>query len=89
MINSNKNKLGEIVNFSFRFVINMHKDDASMLYTIAKYLKVGSIYESNHFVAYTVFNKMDLLKIFNIFYETPLNTSKNLNYLAFKKAYYL
>lgn len=34
-------------------------------------------------------SKNDLLKIFAIFDKSPLNTSKHLNYLMFKKAYQL
>lgn len=75
--------------FNFRFLINLHKDDLFMLQTINKKLKEGSVYVGNHFAQYIVTNKKDLLTIFKIFDNTPLNTTKNLNYLVFKKAYIL
>ena len=82
----NKNK----VYFSFQFSIKLHKDDSNMLYMIKNRLRIGSICLSNdNKVIYYVIGKQDLLKIFNIFDKQALNTSKNLNYLAFKEAYYL
>lgn len=88
-INVKKNKWKEKVTFSFTFSLYMHKDDAPMINSIAQKLNIGSVRIGSHFVSYIIENRMDLLKIFDIFDETPLNTSKNLNYLAFKKAYYL
>jgi hypothetical protein len=67
----------------------MHKDDASMLNNIAQKLNIGSVRVGNHFVSYTVTNRTDLIKIFKVLDVRSLNTSKNLNYLAFKKAYFL
>jgi len=75
--------------FSFRFVIYMHKDDFPMLEAISKRLKIGCLHKGDHFASYYVTSKNDLRKIFEIFDKSPLNTSKHLNYLAFKKAYYL
>lgn len=73
------------------FVIYMHKDDLPMLEAIfwPKGQKIGSIHKGDHFARYCVTSKNDLRKIFEIFDKSPLNTSKHLNYLAFKKAYYL
>jgi hypothetical protein len=79
------------ISFNFRFVINLHKDDIFMLQTIHNKLNIGSVYEykGNHFAQYSVTKKNDLLIIFNIFDNNPLNRTKNLNYLAFKEAYLL
>jgi len=75
--------------FSFRFSIYMHKDDAPMLEVVALRLKVGHINIGNHFVSYYVTSKDDIVSILRIFDRFPLNTSKNLNYLMWKKGYEL
>lgn len=71
--------------FSFRFSIYMHKDDAPMLEVVALRLKVGYINIGNHFISYYVTSKDDIISILRIFDRFPLNTSKNLNYLMWKK----
>lgn len=80
---------GEAPNFSFRFIICMHKDETPMINYIAERLKVGSVHVKSRDVHYIVSSRSDLEKIFRIFGEYPLNTSKNLNYLMFKKGYNL
>lgn len=75
--------------FRFIFKINLHKDDIFMLWKIKDNLEIGSVRCDNHFAVYSIGRRKDLLKIFDIFDRTPINTSKNLNYLAFKEAYYL
>lgn len=60
-----------------------------MINYIAERLKVGSVYVKSRDVNYTVSSKSDLEKIFSIFDKYPLNTTKNLNYLMFKKGYNL
>ena len=60
-----------------------------MIYNIKHKLGIGSVNLGNHFVRYTVSKKNDLLKIFQIFEDMPLNITKNLNLLDFKNAYYL
>lgn len=67
----------------------MHKDDAPMLKYICKRLKVGSVYVYDRFAVYYVTSKKDMQKIFAIFDKSPLNTSKHLNSLEFKKAFHL
>jgi hypothetical protein len=52
------------VNFSFMFVIYMHKDDFPMLEAISKRLKIGSIHKGDRFARYCVTSKNDLRKIF-------------------------
>jgi hypothetical protein len=75
--------------FSFRFSIYMHKDDAPMLKVIALRLKVGRVNVGNHFVSFYVTSKDDIVSIIRIFDRFPLNTSKNLNYLMWKKGFEL
>lgn len=67
----------------------MHKDNTAMLEYIAWKLGVGYVNTGNHFSSYNLTKKNDLHKIFSIFDKYPLNTSKNLNYLMFKKGYEL
>lgn len=76
-------------NFSFRFIICMHKDETPMINYIAERLKVGSVHVKSRDVNYIVSSRSDLEKIYIIFDQYPLNTSKNLNYLKFKKGYNL
>jgi hypothetical protein len=67
----------------------MHKDDASMLKYVCKRLKIGHVYVYDQFASFYVSSKEDLQKIYGIFDKSPLNTSKHLNYLDFKKAFHL
>lgn len=68
-----------------RFHIYLHKDDTNMLNYIARRLKVGSVHVGNRFTSYVVKSQSDLLKSIKIFDKIRLNTSKNLNFLMFKK----
>ena len=60
-----------------------------MLKYIANKLGIGNVYVREHFANFSVNSKKDLLTIINIFDKYPLNTSKNLNYLLWKKGYEL
>lgn len=71
--------------FKFVFTINLHKDEYPLLKYLAEKLGVGNVYLREKYVNYTVSSKGDLLNIFAVLGE--LNTSKNLNYIMFKKAY--
>ena len=73
--------------FRFRFSICLHKDDYPLLKYIAQRLGVGSLFVKEKSVDYIVSKKEDLLHIFAIFDKRSLNTSKILNYIAFRKAY--
>jgi hypothetical protein len=77
--------------FVFRFDIYMRtlrvRDDTNMLKYIAQRLGVGRVYEGNRYTSYIVSSRSDLIKIFNVFDNYPLNTTKYLNYLMFKKGY--
>jgi hypothetical protein len=65
----------------------LHKDETPLLKYIAQRLGVGNISVKGDTVNFTVISKVDLLKIFSIFDKRSLNTSKNLNYIIFRKAY--
>nr|ATI20573.1 LAGLIDADG endonuclease [Ophiognomonia clavigignenti-juglandacearum] len=77
------------ISIRFRFDIYMHKDDSEMLKYIAERLGVGRVYIGDHFTSYVVSNQKDLLNIISIFDKYPLNTTKNLNFISFKKGYIL
>lgn len=77
------------ISIRFRFDIYMHKDDTDMLKYIAERLGVGRVYIGDHFTSYVVSSQKDLLKIISIFDKYPLNTTKNLNFISFKKGYML
>ena len=65
----------------------MHKDEYPLLKYVAQRLGFGSLSVGEKSVNYTVSSKDDLLKIFSILDKRSLNTSKNLNYIVFRKAY--
>lgn len=75
--------------FAFKFVIFMHKDEVNMLNYIAQRLKIGNVNIWGNFAGFSVTSQKELLVILQIFDNYPLNTSKHLNYLAFKEAYNL
>jgi hypothetical protein len=60
-----------------------------MLYKIRDRLNIGTVQIYDRFVNYQVSKSSEVAKIIEIFNITPLNTSKYLNFLEFKKAYNL
>lgn len=75
--------------FWFSFDICLHIDDTEMLNFIQKRLGVGKVYTSGKLSRLRVTNQKDVKKILEIFSKYPLNTTKYLNYLDFKKAFEL
>lgn len=73
--------------FKLVFTLCLHKDELPLVKYIAERLGVGNISVREKIVVYTISSKDDLLKIFSILDKQPLNTSKNLNYIAFRQAY--
>lgn len=74
---------------TFNFIICMHKDDAPLLFTLSSKLKIGVTRIGKKYAYFSIRNKEGFLKLINIFDKKPLNTSKSLDYLKFKKCYYL
>lgn len=72
-------------NFRFIFGINLHIDDLKVLLYIKEKLGIGKIYTSNKIVTLRITKYKELQIILNILEIRPLNTSKYLNYLAFKE----
>lgn len=73
--------------FKLVFTLCLHKDETPLLKYIAQRLGVGNLSVKDNSVSFTVSSRGALLHIFNIFDKRPLNTSKNLNYILFRKAY--
>ena len=79
----------KVEGFSFRFKIGLHKDDFYALHYIKNKLDMGSIYASKDSQIFTISKKDDISKLISIFDSYTLNTSKYLDFLAFKKAFIL
>ena len=73
--------------FKFIFTLCLHKDEAPLIKYVAQRLGIGNLYVNKKNVNYSISRKDHLLKIFNILDKESLNTSKNLNYIAFRQAY--
>lgn len=73
----------------FKFQINLHKDDISVLYFIQKTLGFGEVRSYDNFASFTITRLKDIAKIIDIFYQYPLQGTKWLNFLDFAKAYKL
>jgi hypothetical protein len=75
----------------FRLVL--HKDDLAVLEYLKYRLQIGEIYPSkitdHNSVTWKIQRKEDVIKIINIFDNYPLNTSKQLNFLDWREAFYL
>jgi len=60
-----------------------------MLYKVRDRLNIGNVNTYERFVNFQVSKSSEVAKIIEIFHLHPLNTSKHLNFLEFKKAYNL
>jgi len=76
-------------NFEFRFRIFMHIDEKPLLLFIQSRLGIGKIYTLKKSVEFNVSSQKEIIKIIEIFNHNPLNTTKHLNFLDFKKAFEL
>lgn len=74
-------------NYTFVFGIGLHIDDLKVLEFIQKTLQMGKIYTKSD-DASIIIQRLDEIKIIlDIFSTSPLNSNKQLNFLAFKKAF--
>jgi hypothetical protein len=69
------------------FTLCLHIDETPLIKYIAERLGVGTFSLRESSVNYTISSKQDIPVIFGILDKTPLNTSKNLNYMMFRQAY--
>ncbi len=74
---------------SFRFQINLHKDDLNVLYYIQRSLGFGEVRFYNNYASFTVTRLKDIAQLINIFEKYPLQGSKWLNYRDFVLAFEL
>lgn len=80
--------------FKFVFKIKLHRDDRPLLEYLKTRLKIGNVYpidNSNLNISSTweVFKKDDLLKLIEILDKQPLNTTKYLDYILWRKAFFM
>jgi hypothetical protein len=86
VLNSNKTKISR---FSYKFIIELHKDDLGVLEFIKKKLEIGNIRLSKETCIFMVSDKKGIYTLINIFDKYNLNTTKYLDYFDFKKAFIL
>ncbi len=75
--------------FKFTFQITLHIDDVKLLYFIKESLGFGRVWIGKSVAVFKLESLEYLRKIIEIFRDHPLNTTKQLNFLYFKKAYEL
>ena len=74
--------------FQFMFRIELHKDDIHVLYFIKEKLGCGHVTSSKtrNSASFYITKSEDLInKLFPIFENFPLNTTKHLDFVVFKK----
>jgi hypothetical protein len=80
-------KDGSVVSAEFRYSIQLHKDDEPLLLYIKNRLGFGTVKILGNAVQFNVGAKENIIKIIEIFSNHPLNTTKILNFLAWKEAF--
>jgi hypothetical protein len=73
--------------YGFKFQIHLHIDDIKVLHYIQSTLGIGKVYINGSAARFVVTSLKDIAVIINIFSKYPLNTTKMINFLDFKKAY--
>jgi hypothetical protein len=85
-----KDKEGNNIGASFRFIIELHVDDIDVLKYIKSKLNIGNkIAVYGNSCKFTVIYRNEITKLISIFDKYHLNTSKYLDFLDFKKAFKL
>src|SRR5690606_2602101 len=85
-----KNKEGIIIGFEFLFRISLHVDDKNVLEHIKATLGCGRISSDRNSLTFIISRIEDIKEVLiPLFEEFPLNTKKHLDYLAFKKAFFM
>lgn len=72
---------------SFRFQINLHKDDLNVLYYIQRSLGFGEVRLYDNYASFTITRLKDIAQLMDIFKKYPLQGSKWLNYKDFLLAF--
>lgn len=73
--------------FQFNFEISLHKDDIGAIKHIHNSLGIGKVYIKKNKATFIVRSLGEIKIILDIFSHNPLNTTKHLNFLDFKRAY--
>lgn len=71
------------------FEMKLHLDDVDMLDFIQKTLGLGKVYKSGNSCRFIVSKQSEVKKILETFTQSPLNSSKALNFIAWRKAFEL
>lgn len=88
MINSLKNTKLDISKFAFIFKIALHKDDEAVLNLIKNKLGIGGVRYYKNECIFNVTDRKGITLLISIFDKYNLNTTKHLDYLDFKEAFY-
>jgi hypothetical protein len=67
----------------------MHRDEQDMLNFIQETLGIGKVFLSGNTAKFCVTRREDITIIIDIFIKYPLQSTKYLNFLSFKKAFEL
>lgn len=76
-------------NYKFKYSICLHVDDAAPLEYIKNTLQIGrvNIYPKHNMATFNINSRKEIEVILEIFSKYNLNTTKHLNFLAFKQAF--
>lgn len=77
---------GKVGGYLIRFAIRLHKDDLMVLKVIQETLQIGKVYNLSTGALFQVSSKTEISKIIDIFSKAPINSNKQLNFIAFKEA---
>jgi hypothetical protein len=89
IINSLKNTKLDISKFSFMFKIALHKDDGTVLNYIKDKLGIGGVRYYKDECIFNIADKKGIALLISIFDKYNLNTTKHLDFLDFKEAFYI
>lgn len=90
LVRIRKNEKKEVSGFEFIFRIALHKDDRKVLEYIKDVLGTGRLNTERDTLVFSISKLSDIETILiPIFEEFSLNTSKYLDYLSFKKAFFI
>lgn len=90
LIRTRKNEKEEVSGFEFVFRITLHKDDREVLEYIKNILKCGRLNSERDVIVFTISQLNDIERvIIPIFDKFTLNTTKHLDYLDFKNAFFM
>lgn len=86
-----RNDKSSVHSFYFEFEIHLHIDEINLLYFINSTLGIGKVYkrESSNSCSFIVGNEKDLRILIDIFDRYTFNGIKLLDYLDFKKAFFM